>query len=48
MGILILELGIFALNIWNAIVNRGTIWGWISVAIICWYVYTTVKTINEG
>jgi D-alanyl-lipoteichoic acid acyltransferase DltB (MBOAT superfamily) len=47
MGMLFLELALFVLNIWNAIVNRGTIWGWLSVLFIFWQVYMTIKAIKE-
>jgi D-alanyl-lipoteichoic acid acyltransferase DltB (MBOAT superfamily) len=47
MGMIFLEIAIFALNIWNAIANRGTIWGWLSVLFIFWQVYMTIKVIRE-
>ena len=47
MGLLLLDVAIFGVNIWNAIVNRGTIWGWLSVLFIFWQVYMAIKVIRE-
>ena len=42
-----IDLIILLLNIYFAIVNRGTIWGWISTAIVLFYVWIMVKAIRE-
>jgi hypothetical protein len=47
MGFLLLEIAFFAINIWNAIANRGTILAWISVLFIFWQVYAAIKLIKE-
>lgn len=44
---LLLDLAVFALNIYIAVTQRGTIWGWIATAIVCWMVFTTVKALKE-
>ena len=41
------ELAFFILNIVLAIMNRGTMWGWICTAIVIWQVYNAVKIIKE-
>ena len=47
MGMLFLDLAVFAINIWSAVVNRGTIIGWISTAIVVWFVFVGIKAIRE-
>jgi len=47
MGMLFVDIALFVINIWNAIANRGTIWGWLSVLFIFWQVYMTIKVIRE-
>ena len=42
-----IDLIILAINIYFAVVNRGTVWGWISTAIVCWMVFVTVKMLKE-
>ena len=42
-----IDLLILALNVYFAIVNRGTIWGWISTGIVLFYVWIMVKAIRE-
>lgn len=44
---LLLDLAVFALNIYIAVTQRGTIWGWIATAIVCWMVFFTVKALKE-
>ena len=44
---LMIDLLVFALNIYIAITQRGTIWGWIATGIICWMVFVTVKALKE-
>jgi hypothetical protein len=44
---LFIDLAIFALNIYIAVAQRGTIWGWIATAIVCWMVFVTVKMLKE-
>ena len=38
---------VLGLNIYFAIANRGTVWGWISTAIVLFYVYILVKAARE-
>lgn len=47
MSVFFIEIAVFILNIWNGIVNRGTIWGWLSTTFIIWQVYSAVKAIKE-
>jgi D-alanyl-lipoteichoic acid acyltransferase DltB (MBOAT superfamily) len=47
MGMILVDVALFVFNIWNAIVNRGTIWGWLSVLFIFWQVYTAIKLVKE-
>jgi hypothetical protein len=44
---LLIDLAIFAFNIYVAITQRGTIWGWIATGLICWMVFVTVKALKE-
>ena len=42
-----IDLIILAINIYFAVVNRGTVWGWISTAIVLFYVWIMLKAIRE-
>jgi hypothetical protein len=42
-----IDLFIFLINIYFAIVNRGTLWGAISTLIVIFYVWLLIKTIRE-
>ena len=44
---LFIDLAVFLLNIYVAFTQRGTIWGWIATAIVCWMVFVTVKALKE-
>ncbi len=44
---LMIDLAVFVLNIYIAITQRGTVWGWIATAIVCWMVFVTVKMLKE-
>ena len=44
---LFIDLFVFLLNIYIAITQRGTIWGWVATAIVCWMVFVTVKMLKE-
>ena len=44
---LLIDLAFFILNIYIAITQRGTIWGWLATALICWMVFVTVKALKE-
>ena len=47
MGLLFIDIAIFAMNIYFAVVNRGTILGWLSTAIVLFYVWMFVKSFRE-
>jgi len=47
MGLLFVDVAVFAMNLYFAIVNRGTVWGWISTAIVLFYVWMIFKAIKE-
>ena len=42
-----IDLFILLINIYFAVVNRGTIWGWLSTAIVLFYIWIFVKTLRE-
>ena len=44
----LVDLIVLFLNIYFAVVNRGTIWGWISAAIVLFYVWMIVRAIKEA
>lgn len=44
---LMIDLAVFALNIYIAVTQRGTMWGWIATGIVCWMVFVTVKMLKE-
>ena len=46
MGFLFVDVSIFAINLYFAIVNRGTILGWLSTAIVLFYVWLMVKALR--
>jgi len=43
----LIDLLVLALNIYFAVVNRGTVWGWISTAIVLFYVWILLKAVRE-
>jgi len=43
-----IDLLILALNIYIAVVNRGTIWGWLSTAFALFYIWLIIKAIKES
>lgn len=47
MGALFIDIAIFTINLYFAIANRGTVWGWISTAVVLFYVWLIVKAIKE-
>jgi len=47
MGMLFLDIAIFAINVYFAVVNRGTFLGWVSAAIVLFYVWMILKAIRE-
>ena len=42
-----IDLLILALNVYFAIVNRGTIWGWLATAFALFYIWLIIKAIKE-
>ena len=43
----LIDLLVLALSIYFAVVNRGTVWGWISTAIVLFYVWILLKAARE-
>ena len=43
----LIDLLVLALNIYFAVVNRGTVWGWISTVIVLFYVWILLKAARE-
>ena len=48
MGFLFVDVSIFAINLYFAIANRGTILGWLSTAIVLFYVWLVIQALREG
>lgn len=44
---LLIDLAILAFNIYIAVTQRGTVWGWIATAIVCWMVFSAIKMLKE-
>lgn len=44
----LIDLFILLINVYFAVVNRGTVWGWISTAIVFFYVWIMLKAIREA
>jgi len=47
MGLLFVDVAIFAINLYFAIANRGTVLGWLATAIVLFYVWVVIKSIRE-
>jgi len=43
----LLDVLIFLLNIYIGFAYRGTLWGWIATAIVCWFVFNAVRSIKD-
>ena len=47
MGYFLIDLALFAINLYSAVMFRGSIWGWMSTAIVIWIAFTWVKMIRN-
>jgi hypothetical protein len=47
MGFLFVDVAVFAMNLYFAIVHRGTVLGWLATAIVFFYVWVVIKSIRE-
>ena len=47
MFALYIDIAVFSMNIYFAIANRGTIWGWLATAVVLFYVWMFVKLFRE-
>ena len=42
-----IDLAILLLNVYFAVVNRGTFWGWLATAFAIFHIWFIIKAIRE-
>ena len=44
----IVDILLLVVNIFIAVLNRGTFWGWLSTAFVIWQVWVLIKFVKNG